>query len=69
MIIYYSTGCPICIQVKALMDRKGIKYEYEGNEEVVEKIATENNIMTAPFAEVDGEFMNSVQFRKYINTL
>jgi hypothetical protein len=51
------------------MDIRNIDYEYINNKETVDSIAQANNIMQAPFAEVDGVVMNTIKFRKYLNAL
>lgn len=69
MIKFYSNECPVCKEVRALMDIRNIDYEYINNKETVDSIAQANNIMQAPFAEVDGVVMNTIKFRKYLNAL
>jgi glutaredoxin len=67
MIKYYSTGCPQCNQIKAMMDGKGIEYEYITDINEIMKVADEHNIMTAPFAEVCEEIMTAQKLTQYIN--
>jgi glutaredoxin len=69
MIKFYSTGCPVCNQIKALMDKKEISYEYISDMDLIMKVADENNIMSAPFAEVDGKILTANELKQYINTL
>jgi glutaredoxin len=68
MIKYYSTGCPQCNQIKAMMDNKGIEYEYIKDIDTVMKMAEKYNIMSAPFAEVFDEVMTAPKLMKYINS-
>ena len=68
MIKYYSTGCPQCNQIKAVMDNKSIEYEYINDFNTVMDVAEKYNIMSAPFAEVDGQIMTSQELMKHINT-
>ena len=49
------------------MKNKGIKFEKIEDNDVVMSIAKEHGIMTIPFADVDGQIMNSKDFIKYIN--
>lgn len=68
MIKYYSTGCPQCNQIKALMDSKGISYEYITDIDEIMNVADAHNIKSAPFAEVFDEIMTAQKLTKYINT-
>lgn len=69
MIKFYSTGCPQCNQIKAMMDSKGINYEYVTNMDLIMEVADKHNIMSAPFAEVYDEIMTAQKLTKYIQTL
>lgn len=68
MIKFYSTSCPQCNQIKAMMDRKGVEYEYITNIDEIMKVADTHNIMSAPFAEVCGKMMIANELIEYIKT-
>ena len=68
MIKFYSTGCPQCNQIKALMDSKCIQYEYITDIETIMDVADKHKIMSAPFAEVFDEIMTAPKLMKYIST-
>lgn len=68
MIRFYSTGCPMCNQLKSLMDSKKIDYDYVSDIDTVMEFADKHNIKSAPFAEVFDEIMTASQLLKYINT-
>jgi glutaredoxin len=68
MIKFYSTGCPQCNQIKAMMDSKGIEYEYITDIDEIMNVADKHNIKSAPFAEVFDEIMTASTLIKYINT-
>jgi glutaredoxin len=66
---FYSIGCVTCNQYKAILDSKGIEYEYITDNDTIMKVADENHIMSAPFMEVDGEILVAQKLTKYIQTL
>lgn len=53
MIVLYTTGCPKCVILKAMLDEKGI--EYETNTDIEKMISL--GIKMAPVLEVDGKLM------------
>lgn len=63
----YSTGCPKCAVLKLKLDKLNIPYEIETNEEVVVETGKQNNILSAPILEADGQFYDfasAVRFLK-----
>lgn len=66
MIKFYSSHCPKCIVLENQMKNKKIDFEIIEDENVYMPIAQENNIMSMPFAEIDGQIYNTMQLQKYI---
>ena len=66
MIKFYSSHCPKCIVLENQMKNKKIDFEIIEDEDVYMPIAKENNIMSMPFAEIDGQIYNTMQLQKYI---
>lgn len=66
MIEFYSSHCPKCIVLENLMKQKGIEYNCIDEEDIYMKIAKENNIMSMPFAEIDGKIYNTKELQNYI---
>lgn len=66
MIKFYSSHCPKCAVLEDLMKNKKIEFELIDNEKEYLPVAKENNIMSMPFAEIDGKFYNSVEFQKWV---
>lgn len=66
-ITLYSTNCPKCMIAEQLLNSNGIDYELVNDPDVVLDVAQEHGIATAPFANIDGEFVNYPQIMKFIN--
>lgn len=66
MVEFYSSHCPKCIVLENLMKQKGIEYKYIDNSNIYMPIAEENNIMSMPFAKVDGKILNTKELQNYI---
>ena len=66
MIKFYTSHCPKCNMLLSLMDNKKIKYEIIDDDEIYLPIADRNNIMTMPFAEVNGKIINADELQIYI---
>ena len=66
MIKFYSSHCSKCIVLENQMKNKEIDFEIIEDEDVYMPIAKENNIMSMPFAEIDGQIYNTMQLQKYI---
>jgi hypothetical protein len=52
--------------LKKLMDDKGVEYNIIDDESVFMPIADKNNILSMPFAEVDGNILNTKELQKHI---
>lgn len=66
-IVLYSTGCPKCMMAEQAMNNKGIEYEIVSDEDVINKIATENEIFSMPFAKVDNDYLRFPDLIRFIN--
>ena len=63
---YYTSHCPKCKVLKTLTDNKKIEYTEIDNEDIYIPIAESNGIMSMPFAEIDGQILDTKQLQKYI---
>ena len=68
-IILYSTDCPRCKVLEKKLGQKKIDFEVNKNLDDVLKIASENNLSSAPLLEVDGQVMGFEQANQFINSL
>lgn len=66
-VVFYSNHCPRCRVLEKLMTNKNIEFTLVDSEDLVLKIANENNINSMPFAEVDGKILNTKELQNYIN--
>lgn len=66
-ITFYSTHCPKCKVLEKLMKEKNISYSLVDSEDIVLKVAEENNILSMPFADIDGQIFNTKQLQNFIN--
>lgn len=66
MITLYSSHCPKCIVLENQMKNKKLDFEVVTDENIYMPIAKEKNIMSMPFAEIDGQIYNTIQLQKYI---
>lgn len=67
MVVLYSNHCPKCRVLEKLMKDKNIKFTLIDSEEEVFKVADENNIVSMPFAEIDGKILSTKELQDYIN--
>ena len=67
MIVFYTSHCPKCKVLKQLMDKKQIEYIEVDDANNYMPIAEDNNIMSMPFAKIDGVVINNRELIKYIN--
>lgn len=63
LIKFYSTGCPRCIVLKNLMDKRDMEYEIITDE----KIMFQKGVTHVPMLEVDGVIMEYGEAFKWIN--
>lgn len=63
-ITLYSTGCPNCKSLEALLDRKGIVYTTIDSEEEIIKLG----FSSAPILKVGDDIMTFYQAVKWLNT-
>lgn len=64
---FYSSHCRNCMTLQALMNSKGIAYEIIDDEEVYLPIADAHQILSMPFAEVNGVIFNTKQLQDWID--
>lgn len=62
----YSTHCPRCLMVETILKQHDVPYELITDEDEIMKVADNNHIMGAPFAEIDGKIYNPSQLTKYL---
>lgn len=60
----YSTGCPQCIGLKAMLDAKGYDYEVCGDVQTMLAMG----ISAVPMLEVNGTLMSFKEAVQWINT-
>ena len=68
-IKFYTSHCPKCRVLKTLMDKKHIGYEEIDDEAIYLPIAYANQILSMPFADVDGIIYDSKQLQDLINSV
>lgn len=66
MVTLYTSHCPRCKVFENLLKTKKIEYNTVDDEKIYLPIADEHDIMSMPFASVDGTIMNHKQFQDYI---
>ena len=60
IIIYSKVGCSYCINAKALLDQKGIKYEsvdLDNNPDLYSKLVNQTGQKTVPYIFINDEFI------------
>lgn len=65
-IILYSNGCPRCKIIEKMLEDKGIRYKKIDKEDVYIDIAKNNNIDMMPFAEINGEILDTKGLQNFI---
>jgi len=65
MIKLFGNGCPQCKMIKIMLDNKKIAYEEISDENIILEISSANNIMSMPFAEIDGAIVDTNELKKY----
>lgn len=68
-MIFYSSHCPKCKVLEQLMIKKNIPFTLIDNSEEYLPIADANQIMSMPFAEIDGKIYNTKELQNYINSV
>lgn len=66
MIKFYTSHCVKCKMLKSIMDKKMIEYKEIDDESIYIPIADTNNIMSMPFAEINGEILDTKKLQEYI---
>ena len=66
-VIFYSSHCPKCRVLEQLMKQNNIDYQLIDDENIYLSIAEKNEISSMPFAEIDGEIIDTKKLQQYIN--
>lgn len=66
MITFFTSHCPKCKVLKQLMDKKKIEYVEVDDVNNYMSVAEDNNIMSMPFARIDGKIYNTKELQNYI---
>ena len=66
MITFYTNHCPNCVGIKMMMDKKGVEYTEVTDSSIFMTLAADNNIMSMPFADIDGKIINTNELREYL---
>ena len=66
MITLYSSHCPKCLMLESMLKKKNVEFVVVDDEKVYLEIADNNNIMTMPFAQLDGKILNTKELETYI---
>lgn len=62
-VILYSTGCPSCNVLKKKLNAKGIEFEENNDQELMQSM----NFVRVPVLDVDGKQMDFAEANKWIN--
>lgn len=66
-IVLYTIGCPHCKALETMFDKKGIKYETCSDEGIIAEKGAANNMKSAPFIEMNGQFYSYKDSVKMLN--
>ena len=66
MINFYSTHCGKCCALENYMKENNIEFNIIDDSDTVYKVASEHNMLSMPFAEIDGEFYNDQKLMEYL---
>ena len=62
----YSNNCPKCRMIKNALEINGIPFTVCSDETVFMPIAQEHGIMTMPFAEIDGQYLDAKALQNWV---
>ena len=62
MITLYTTGCPRCVELKCMLDKKNIKYETVTDKEMM----IEKGFMSVPVLDVHGETLIYKEAKEWV---
>lgn len=62
-ITFYTTDCPKCHVLQAKLDEKGLQYDTCNDVDLM----LEKGMMSAPYLEVDGNYMDFGKAIKWVN--
>lgn len=63
MVTLYSTGCPNCMMLKKMLERKNIEYDIVSDIDEMERMGLKN----APWLDADGYLMDFRTAQKWIS--
>lgn len=63
MITLFSTGCPMCKTLATKLDKKGIEYQVNTDQDEMRKLG----LKAAPALYVDGKLMGFSEAVKWVN--
>lgn len=66
MVKFYTSHCPMCKQLKGMLDKGNIEYEEVTDETEYLAVAEVNKIKSMPFAEIDGVIFNTQKLMQWI---
>lgn len=66
MIKFYTSHCPVCKQIKGILDKSNIEYEEITDEADYLAVAEVNKIKSMPFAEIGGVIFNTQKLMQWI---
>lgn len=64
--VYGKENCTKCTELKAILNNKGIEFEYIDNRRELMMAASKARIMSAPIIDLDGKVMGMEDFLKEV---
>lgn len=64
--VYGKENCPRCVELKLMLEDKGINFEYLQDMKQLRMAASKARVMMAPVVEYNGEFMGMEDFLKEV---
>ena len=63
---FYTIHCPKCKILQTLMTQKNIEFDVIDDDNTVMSVADTNNITSAPFAFINGEYYDAKKLQEWI---
>ncbi len=64
--VYGKENCPRCVELKLMLEDKGMSFEYLQDMKQLRMAASKARVMMAPVVEYKGEFMGMEDFLKEV---
>lgn len=64
--VYGKENCPRCVELKLILEDKGMNFEYLQDMKELRVAASRARVMMAPVVEYNGEFMGMEDFLKEV---